>query len=128
VYPHKRCKSGEIMERLKKFIPLHLTIMLFSLTGVFSKAASVCYDREGLRSPMLYLFLFLMLLNCGVYAIAWQKVIAHLELNVAYANREVYMVWSQVWAVLIFQERLSVSNMIGLLTVMAGVWMVVMHE
>ena len=103
------------MERLKKFIPLHLTIMLFSLTGVFSKAASVCYDREGLRSPMLYLFLFLMLLNCGVYAIAWQKVIAHLELNVAYANREVY-------------ERLSVSNMIGLLTVMAGVWMVVMHE
>ena len=116
------------MNKLKKYIPLHQTIMLFSLTSVFSKAASVWYNKEGLKSPMVYLFLFLMIANCGVYALAWQKVIRHFELNVVYANREVYMVWSQVWAVLIFHENISVSNIAGLLMVMTGVLMVVTHE
>ena len=37
------------MERLKRFIPLHLTILLFSLTSVFSKAASIRYNTGGLR-------------------------------------------------------------------------------
>jgi hypothetical protein len=41
------------MEKLKRFIPLHLTILLFSLTSVFSKAASVFYNKEGIRSPYL---------------------------------------------------------------------------
>lgn len=116
------------MKKLKRFIPLHLTIMLFSLTSVFSKAASVWYNKEGLFSPMVFLFLFLMVLNCGVYALLWQKVIKYFQLNVVYANREVYMVWSQIWAVIIFHENLSVSNIIGLLMVMAGVLMVVTHE
>ena len=116
------------MEKLKKYIPLHLTIMLFSLTSVFSKAASVYYSRDGLKSPLLWLFLFLMMLNCGVYAIFWQKVIRRFELNVAYANRTVYLVWVQIWAVMIFREHLCASNIIGLIIVMAGVLVVVCHE
>lgn len=116
------------MERLKKYIPLHLTIMLFSLTSVFSKAASVYYNSQGIRSLMLWLFLFLMLLNCGVYAIAWQKVIRRFDLNVAYANRTVYLVWVQIWAVMIFRENLCASNIVGLLIVIAGVLVVVLHE
>lgn len=116
------------MEKLKKYLPLHLTIMLFSLTSVFSKAASVAYNAGGLKSPMLWLFLFLMMLNCGVYAIAWQKVIRRFELNVAYANRSVYLIWVQIWAVMIFKENLSASNIVGLVIVMAGVLVVVFHE
>ncbi len=116
------------MEKLKKYIPLHLTVMLFSLTSVFSKAASVNYNKDGLRSVWLWLFLFLMMLNCGIYAIAWQKVIKKFDLNVAYANRTVYLVWVQVWAVTIFKENLCVSNILGLLIVMAGVLVVVFHE
>ncbi len=113
------------MEKLKKYIPLHLTIMLFSLTSVFSKGASVFYNREGIMSPALWLFLFLMMLNCGIYAIAWQKVIKRFDLNVAYANRTVYLIWVQIWAVMIFKESLCASNIIGLLVVMAGVLVVV---
>ncbi len=116
------------MERLKKYLPLHLTIMLFSLTSVFSKAASVYYNKDGLGSPLVWLFLFLMMLNCGIYALAWQKVIAKFDLNVAYANRTVYLIWVQIWAVLIFKENLCASNIVGLLIVMAGVLVVVFHE
>ena len=63
------------MTKIKDYIQLHLNILLFSLTSVFSKLASVYYNKEGLHSPLLYVFLFLMIANCGIYAIAWQQVI-----------------------------------------------------
>ena len=36
------------MEKVKNYIQLHLNILLFSLTSVFSKMASVQYNRHGL--------------------------------------------------------------------------------
>lgn len=53
------------MTKIKDYIQLHLNILLFSLTSVFSKLASVYYNKEGLHSPLLYVFLFLMIANCG---------------------------------------------------------------
>lgn len=114
------------MERIKKYIQLHLNILLFSLTGIFSKLASIQYNEHGLAAPLLYVFAFLMLANCGIYALAWQKIIKHFSLSTAYAHRSVYLIWSQVWAVLIFHESLSWNNIIGMLIVLAGV-MVVQH-
>lgn len=116
------------MERIKKYVPLHLTVMMFSFTSVFSKLASVYYNREGLKSLMLYVFVLLMLLNCGAYALVWQKIIKKFELNVAYANRNLYLIWSQVWAVMIFKESLSVQNMVGLVLVFIGVMVVIWNE
>ena len=119
------------MEKGKKtrnYVQLHLNILLFSLTSVFSKCASVQFNRDGLGNPLLYLFLFLMVANCGVYAIAWQKVMKKFSLSTAYANRSVYLIWSQVWAVVIFHESLSVKNIIGLLVVLVGVMVVQRYE
>ena len=62
-----------------------------------------------------------MVLNCVVYAFFWQIVIKKIPLNVGYANRSVYLIWSQIWAVFIFNEQLSMQNIIGLAIVMAGV-------
>lgn len=112
------------MERVKNYILLHLNIMLFSFTSVFSKLASNQLNEKGIFSISLYVFLMLMVLNCFVYALAWQKVIKKFDLNVAYANRSVYLIWSQVWAAVIFHENLTVRNMIGLLIVFAGVLIV----
>lgn len=116
------------MNKTKNYIQLHLNILLFSLTSVFSKCASAQFNNGGLKNPLLYLFLFLMVANCGVYAIAWQKVIKKFSLSTAYANRSVYLIWSQVWAVVIFQESLSVKNIIGLLVVLVGVMVVQRYE
>lgn len=116
------------MSKLKDYIQLHLNILLFSLTSVFSKAASVQYNKHGLNSPLLYLFLFLMVANCGIYAITWQQVIKKFSLSTAYANKSVYLLWSQIWAVLIFHENLSIQNIIGILVVLFGVWTVQRYE
>ena len=116
------------MSKLKDYIQLHLNILLFSLTSVFSKAASVQYNKHGLSSPLLYLFLLLMVANCGIYAITWQQVIKKFSLSTAYANKSVYLLWSQIWAVLIFHENLSIQNIIGILVVLFGVWTVQRYE
>lgn len=116
------------MERIIKYLPLHANIMLFSFTGIFSKLASTQYRENGLGAPLFYLFLFLMILNCGIYAIAWQKIIKKIQLSTAYAHRSVYLIWSQIWAVLIFREALSWNNIAGMLIVLIGVLVVQRYE
>lgn len=116
------------MKNSKKYILLHLNILLFSFTGVFSKAASIEYNKHGLNGIWLYIFLMLMILNCFIYALAWQKVIKHFDLSVAYANKSVYLIWSQIWAVVIFHENLSPQNILGLLVVFIGVLVVQRYE
>ena len=68
-------EQNKTIKKAGNYIQLHLNILLFSLTSVFSKCASVQFNHGGIKNPLLYLFLFLMIANCGVYAIAWQKVI-----------------------------------------------------
>ena len=116
------------MTKIKSYIQLHLNILLFSLTSIFAKLAALQYDKNGLHSKLLYLFIFLMFLNCAIYAIAWQKVIKKFSLSTAYANRSVYIIWSQLWAVLIFHENLSLQNVIGMLVVFVGVLVVQIYE
>ena len=62
------------MSKLKDYIQLHLNILLFSLTSVFSKAASVQYNKHGLSSPLLYLFLYIILnIHWENYIPVWRK-------------------------------------------------------
>lgn len=102
--------------------------MLFSFTGIFSKLASIQYNERGLKGWLLYLFLFLMMANCGVYAIAWQHSIKKFSLSTAYAHRSIYLIWSQLWAVIIFQEQLSWNNILGMFIVLVGVLVVQKYE
>lgn len=120
--------DGGIMEKIKDYVLLHLNIMLFSFTSVFSKLASNELNKNWIYGWKLYLFLFLMLLNCFVYAIAWQKVIKKFDLNTAYANKSVYLIWSQIWAILIFAEKLTATNIAGMVVVLIGVLVVQRYE
>lgn len=112
------------MGKIKDYLFLHLSIMLFSFTSVFSKLASEQLNAGGLKNPRLYLYVFLMLANCMIYALAWQRIIKKFDLNVGYANRSVYLFWSQLWAVTIFGESLTLKNICGLFIVFAGVLIV----
>ena len=116
------------MTNIKNYVQLHLNILLFSLTSVFSKLASREFNKSGLKGSMIYVYFFLMVANCGIYAIAWQKVIKKFSLSTAYANKSVYLLWSEIWAVMIFHENLSIQNIIGILVVLFGVWMVQLYE
>jgi len=116
------------MGKARSYIQLHLNILLFSFTSVLSKMASIQYNKNGLQSWILYLLFFLMIANCGIYALAWQQVIKKFSLTTAYANKSVAILWSQIWAVVIFHERLSVQNIVGIVVVLIGVLVVQQYE
>ena len=112
------------MGKIKDFAILHICVLIFSFTSVFSKLAALAYNDGGLVNGRLFLFASLMILDCIVYAFFWQKAIARIDLNIGYANRSVYLIWSQFWAVSLFHETLTAKNIIGLVVVMIGVLIV----
>lgn len=112
------------MDRFKKFVYLHLCILLFSMTEVFGKFAAIEYKANGIRSAKVFLLIAAMLFICVMYAFCWQKIIKHFDLHTAYANRAMYLVWSQIWAFAIFSEHITPRNILGMLIVMTGVILV----
>ena len=56
----------------------------------------------------------------GVYAVLWQQLIKRFELSVAYANRSMSILWSMIWAVVFFHDKITINNILGVLIVIAG--------
>ena len=106
---------------IKQTVFLHISILIFSATGIFSKMAANNINENGIFNIWTFVFAGLMLLNCGIYAIFWQQNLKHFEVNVAYAHRSVYNVWSLLWAFIIFSEAITVGNIIGTVLISAGV-------
>ena len=71
-----------------------------------------------------------MLLYCaevgvlGIYALLWQQILKRFELSTAYANRALALVWSLLWAVLIFNERVTARKLLGIALVAVGAFLV----
>lgn len=105
----------------KQTVFLHISILLFSGTGIFSKMAANNINENGIFDIWTFVLGGLMLLNCGIYAIFWQQNLKHFEVNVAYAHRAVYNVWSLLWAFIIFSETITIGNIIGTILIIAGV-------
>ena len=58
----------------------------------------------------------------GIYALLWQQVIKKFELSIAYANKAITLLWALVWGIVIFHEQITAGKVIGILLVMAGIF------
>lgn len=105
----------------KRVLLLHFSILLFSVTGIFSKLAANSINDVGIFHINTVIFAGLMLLNCAVYALFWQQNLKYFDVNVAYAHRSIYNVWSLLWAVLIFSEKVTIGNVIGTVLIITGI-------
>lgn len=101
---------------LKDILMLQAVIAVYTLSGVFAKLASA---RPPL-SPGFILLYGAELAVLGIYALLWQQMIKKFELSVAYANRAMALLWSMIWAVLLFHDRMDLKNVCGILLVIVG--------
>lgn len=106
---------------IKQTIFLHISILLFSGTGILSKMTANNINENGVFNIWTFVFGGLMLLNCAIYALFWQQNLKYFEVNVAYAHRAVYNVWSLLWSFLIFSEVITIGNIIGTILIITGV-------
>lgn len=105
---------------VKHILFLQFIVVIYTASGVAGKLAS---GYEFLSAGFI-LFYGLEILILGIYALLWQQVIKRFDLSVAYANRSVALLWSVVWASLIFHETVTIKNLIGVAIVIAGTMIV----
>lgn len=99
----------------KQVIILQGIIIIYTISSVMAKFASGAEVFEK-----IILFFGLDLLFLGIYAICWQQMIKVFPLSVAYANRAMALLWSAIWAKIIFREEISWRQMAGIFLVIIG--------
>ena len=99
---------------IKDILWLQAIVMIYTLSGVTAKIAS---DKEPLQFILLYGVEIVIL---GVYAILWQQILKKFDLSIAYANKAIGIVWSMVWAVVLFDDTITWKNICGVILVVVG--------
>lgn len=103
----------------KDILILQLIIMIYTFSSICAKLAS---GQETILR--LLLFTGLEFLCLAVYAILWQQAIKKFDLSVAYANRAMVLLWSMIWAVLVFHDTITLKNILGVALVIAGTFVI----
>ena len=103
---------------------LQLLMLFYSLSGVLTKLAS----GHALLSMRFLLCYGGAIGVLFLYALVWQVVLKRVPLSVAYANRAITVAWSLVWGVVIFQEKVSLSMVIGTAVMAVGIYFVVTSD
>ena len=105
------------MKNYKTIILLHLMLMVYSLSGVFSKQASGV-PFLSIRFCVYYGAIIALL---GIYAIGWQQIIKRLPLTLAFANKAVTTVWGLIWGLVFFHEQVTAGKLMGIALIVIGV-------
>ncbi|GFI21538.1 4-amino-4-deoxy-L-arabinose-phosphoundecaprenol flippase subunit ArnE [Lachnospiraceae bacterium] len=108
------------MRSLKNIVLLQAVIIIYTISSVMSKEASRS-DGNWIRFLFFFGMEFIVL---AIYAVLWQQMIKRFELSIAYANRSMAIVWSMVWAVVFFHDTITLQNIVGVLLVVIGTFII----
>ena len=102
--------------KFKNIILLQAVVIIYTSTSIIGKLAA---DTEVMSFKFI-MFYGLDVFFLGIYAICWQQMIKRFDLSVAYANRAMALLWTGLWAVVIFKAPLTVKQIIGIVVVVIG--------
>ncbi len=106
---------------MKQTLLILATFLVYASSGIFTKAAGA---REFLS--MAYMLCLAAAVGVlGLYAVLWQRVLGVVELSRAFLFKSVTVVYAMIFAVLIFDEALTVPNLLGTLMIIAGITLLV---
>ena len=102
--------------KLKDICILQIVIAIYTLSTVCAKFAS----GQEFMSFQFILYYGIEMMILGVYAIIWQQLLKKFDVSIAYANKAMGLLWSIVLAILIFNDTITIKNVIGVLIVIIG--------
>ena len=102
--------------KLKDICILQIVIAIYTLSTVCAKFAS----GQEFMSFQFILYYGIVMMILGVYAIIWQQLLKKFDVSIAYANKAMGLLWSIVWAILIYNDTITIKNVIGVLIVIIG--------
>lgn len=112
------------MNKLKYYLLLHFSLLIYSAGNIASKLAS----SQDFFSFEFILYLGLLFLSLVIYAILWQQVLKGMDLTMAYANKGITILWGVLISMFIFHEKVTLTNIMGALIVIAGVIVMVIGD
>ena len=102
---------------LKVYLMLHMMLLLLSISGMCSKAAS----GQPFLSTRFCIYWLMGIALMGIYAVGWQQAMKRLPLTVAYANKAVTVVLGMFWGSIFFKEPVTAGKLAGSLLVAIGI-------
>ncbi len=95
---------------------LQAVVVIYTLNSIVAKFA----ENVEMLSFKFFLAYGLEVAILGVYAICWQQMIKKFDLSVAYANRAMAILWTALWALIIFKDTIGLKQAIGIGLVVIG--------
>ena len=117
-------KTNSKLGNLKWFVVLHIILLLYSFTNIFSKLAA----KQSFLSLKFVFFYGCIIALLGIYAIAWQQILKHIPLTTAFCNKAVGIIWGIIWGSIFFGEQIKINMIIGAVIVIIGVIIVVKSD
>lgn len=91
--------------------------LLYACTGICTKKAALSEPLSW--SYMAWLAGAVMII--GIYALLWQQVLRRIELSTAYMFKGTTLIFTMLFAALIFGESITIPNMIGSIIIICGI-------
>ena len=107
-------------KQVSYYIIIQILNIIFSISSVITKLASLAWERKGFFTceTLTYVFIYVGLLF--IYAYFWQKVIKKVSLSSAYLNKGLLLFWNLLWAFVLFSEKITINNILGVLIICMG--------
>ena len=110
----------KVITKVLDIIKMQALMCFFSLISVLSKTAS-SFDFLSTEFILIYT---LILVCFAIYAFFWQKVLKKHSLFKAYSNRAFLVVYALVWGTLLFSEEVTIFNIVGIMLIVTGIFVV----
>lgn len=111
-------------EKIITYVLLNVLLCIYSVGSIFAKLAS----EYKVGTMNFFLYYGLMLFILVIYAVFWQQIIKKISITTACANKAVTVIWGMLFGSLFFKESIDVSNILGALLIIVGVYFVVTGE
>lgn len=111
-------------DKIVNIVFLQSIYLYYSLLGVLSKRVS----GAKLFTVEFFIGYGIVLFAIFLFAVMWQQVIKRNSLFVAYANKGTVILWTLLWAVLLYHEKIRVNNLIGAVAIIGGIIVVSKDE
>ena len=118
--PVQKTPDGKRKITVAAILLIQAAVIVYTGSGICSKMTA---NYPALSGKWIF-WILLEVLCLGVYAIFWQQIIKRYDLSIAYANRAFAIFWSMLWAFIIFRERVTLKNILGVFVIFAGIMLV----
>lgn len=105
------------MPRFILYLALIGVNLIYATTSIFTKMAS----QQDVMSLPYMLWIGGAVCVIGLYALLWQQVIARMPVSTAYMFKGTSLIFVLIFSVLLFNETITISNIIGSVVIIAGI-------